>query len=70
MKKIILAIICILILGIFAGCSVKKLRTEKLRDIEFTVVLEKDIPEELEEMLDEKDGWSAPGPQTPRSERE
>ena len=55
MKKIILAIICILILGIFAGCSVKKLRTEKLRDIEFTVVVEKDIPEELEKMIDEKD---------------
>ena len=34
------------ILCLFAGCSTEKISTEKLRDIEFTVVPNKDIPEE------------------------
>jgi hypothetical protein len=42
-------------LCLFAGCTVEKISTEKLRDIEFTVVPKKDIPEELEEMIDEKE---------------
>ena len=44
------------ILCLFIGCSTEKISTEKLRDIEFTVLPNKDIPEELEEMIDEKDG--------------
>ncbi len=55
MKKYILAILCMSILCLFIGCSTEKISTEKLRDIEFTVVPNKDIPEELEEMIDEKD---------------
>lgn len=55
MKKIILAILCTSMLCLFAGCTVEKISTEKLRDIEFTVVPKKDIPEELEEMIDEKE---------------
>lgn len=55
MKKYILAILCMSILCLFAGCSTEKISTEKLRDIEFTVVPNKDIPEELTEMIDEKD---------------
>lgn len=55
MKKIILAIICVSLLGVVAGCSTEKLSTEKLRDIEFTVVDEDDIPEELEEKIDDQD---------------
>ena len=38
-----------------AGCSVETLSTEKLRDIDFTVVDEDDIPEALEEMIDERE---------------
>lgn len=56
MKKIILAILCMSLLCLAVGCSAKELKTEKLRDIDFTVVDKRKIPEELEEMIDEKDG--------------
>ena len=47
MKKI-LALLCILLLVLgSASCSVKKLKTEKLKDLDFTVVKEEDIPEEI-----------------------
>ena len=55
MKKFILAIICMCFLSLMVGCSAEKLSTEKLRDIEFTVVDEENIPEELEEMIDERE---------------
>ena len=55
MKKIILAILCTGILGLFAGCSAQELKTEKMRDIEFTVVDEENIPNELKEIIDEKE---------------
>ncbi len=55
MKKIILAILCVSLVGLMAGCSAEKLKTKKLRDIEFTVVDKDDIPDELEDMIDEKD---------------
>ena len=55
MKKFIWAILCMDLLCLVAGCSAEKLRTEKLRDIEFTVVDEDNIPKELEEMIDEKE---------------
>lgn len=55
MRKFISAILCIILLSLMAGCSAEKLRTEKLRDIEFTVVDEENIPEELEEMIEERE---------------
>ena len=55
MKKSILAILCVSLLSLMVGCSAEKLSTEKLRDIDFTVVNEENIPEELEELIDEKD---------------
>lgn len=55
MRKIIPTILCVILLSLMTGCSAEKLRTEKLRDIEFTVVDEENIPEELEEMIEEKD---------------
>ena len=51
MKKIILAILCMSVFFISVGCSVEKISTEKLRDVEFTVVPKKDIPEELVKKL-------------------
>ena len=54
MKKISLTILCMVLLCLAAGCSTEKLTTEKLRDIEFTVVDDDNIPEELEGMIDEK----------------
>jgi hypothetical protein len=44
------AVWCVLTL---TACSVKTLHTEKLRDVEFTVVAEDDIPEELKTEIEE-----------------
>lgn len=59
MKKTIITILALslsaAILMLATGCSAETLSTEKLRDIDFTVVDEDDIPEELEEMIDEKE---------------
>ena len=59
MKKWIIAILaismCMPLILLAAGCSAEQLSTEKLRDIDFTVVDEDDIPDELEEMIDEKE---------------
>lgn len=59
MKKKILTILALsltaIITVLLAGCSAKNLSTEKLRDIDFTVVDEDDIPEVLEKMIDERE---------------
>ena len=55
MKKYIFAILCLCLFCLCVGCGTEKISMEKLRDIEFTVVPTKDIPEELEEMIDEKE---------------
>ena len=39
---------------LLSACSVEKLKTEKLRDIEFTVLDEEDIPEEFAKDIQEK----------------
>lgn len=55
MRKFIPTIFCMILLSLITGCSAEKLSTEKLRDIEFTVVDEENIPEELEEMIEERE---------------
>lgn len=59
MKKRILHLLalsfCVAQLLSAAGCSAKTLSMEKLRDMDFTVVDEDDIPEELEAMIDERE---------------
>ena len=59
MNKKIITILVLSLITVFitltTGCSTEKLSTEKLRDIDFTVVDEDDIPEELEGMIDEKE---------------
>ena len=47
MKRLCAAILSICILLTFSACSVEKIGTEKIRDIDFTVIKEEDIPEEL-----------------------
>ncbi len=59
MKKSIFTIICITAICVAtailtSACSAEKISTEKLRDIEFTVVPNKEVPEELKTMIDEK----------------
>lgn len=55
MKKIVPLILFISILLPFGGCSAEKLSTEKLRDIDFTVIEQENIPEELMQMIEEKE---------------
>ncbi len=52
MRKCILIIVAGLLF--ITGCSVEKMDTEKLKDLEFTVVDEAEIPEELKSQIEEK----------------
>lgn len=36
------------------GCGVQEEKTEKIKDLEYTIVDEQDIPEELQETIEEK----------------
>lgn len=54
MKKIISTILFLCLILTIPACSAEKLATEKIRDIDFTVVEEKNIPKELQEMISEK----------------
>lgn len=47
MRRIFTVILCISIVTLFCGCSMKKMDANKIRDIEFTVTEEENIPEEL-----------------------
>lgn len=47
MKKWYLYILPVMVFVLFTACSVKKVNTEKLRDVEFTVVNPSEVPEEL-----------------------
>ncbi len=53
MKKLC-AIAIILMLCTTYGCSIKKTNNEKVKDIEYTVVEEEDVPEELMEIINDK----------------
>ncbi len=55
MKKILSTILSLCILLTLCACSAKELATEKMRDIDFTVIKEEDIPEELKTMIKEKE---------------
>lgn len=55
MKKFLSVMLTICILFLLAACSAKQLGTEKIRDIEFTVVEEKNIPKELKKIIEEKE---------------
>lgn len=55
MKKNVLLFLTLCLCFVLSGCSVKKLNTEKLKDIDFTVLEEENIPEELRAMIKEKE---------------
>lgn len=55
MKRILSIILSLSILFTLCACSAKKLATEKIRDVDFTVVKDEDIPEELKTMINEKE---------------
>ena len=56
MKKTISTILLSAILFLLCACSVEQTSVEKIRDIEFTVTEEKNIPEGLKSMMEEKEG--------------
>ena len=43
-----------IILLFLSGCSVQTNQTEKLRDLEYTIAEDKELPEELKGILEEK----------------
>ncbi len=54
MKRTLLFISWGVLVLLLSACTVEKLKTEKLRDIEFTVLDKEDIPEEFMEEIEEK----------------
>jgi len=54
MRKYIPFLISVCVLVSFCGCSVWKSSTEKIRDLEFTVLKEEEIPKELKKIIEEK----------------
>lgn len=57
MKKLIPAILFVGVVLTLCACSVTKQKTEKLRDIDFTVVGQREIPEEFLEHIEEKEEY-------------
>lgn len=53
-KHILLAAAFSMLLGVLTGCVAKVEETGKLKDLEFTVVKEEDIPEEMQAMIEEQ----------------
>ena len=51
-------LIFFILLGIFLfnGCSAASIQSEKLKDLDFTVVKEEDIPEQLKDEIEKKKG--------------
>lgn len=54
MKRFGIFVLSVCLLCLAEGCSVKKTNTEKIRDVEFTVLEEDKLPEELQKMINEK----------------
>lgn len=54
MRRLLILTVCFLMAGILAGCSVEEKETEKLRELEFTIVDKDEIPEEMKEMIEEQ----------------
>lgn len=50
MKKLVLLLLALLL----TGCSVSKIENIRVEDLDFTVVNEEDIPEELAEMIEKQ----------------
>lgn len=55
MKRIMIILLSLTFLLSLSACSVERLSTEKIREIDFTVIEEKNIPEELQVMISEKE---------------
>ena len=54
MRKLASVMLCVCLLMLCQGCSVNKMNTEKIRDVEITVLEEEKIPEEFLTQIEEK----------------
>ena len=54
MKRVAILLWILASFIMLSACSVQKISSEKLRDLEFTVVKDDDVPEELMKMIEEK----------------
>ena len=55
MKKVMLILLPLIMALTFAACTAEKVASEKIRDIDFTVVEDKNIPEEFQMMISERE---------------
>jgi hypothetical protein len=53
-KYILLGIVIILLEVIVSGCKAEETSLKKIKDLEFTVVEDTDVPEELKKIIEEK----------------
>lgn len=53
-KRIFLVCLCMVFLVSFSGCGYEEENTEKVCDLDFTVLREEEIPEELAQVINEK----------------
>lgn len=54
MRKYISFLISVIMLVSLCGCTARKSSTEKIKDLEFTVLKEEEIPKELKVVIDER----------------
>ncbi len=54
LKFTFLLLMIVVIVPLFAGCKTEDTDVKKLRDLDFTVVEDADLPGELKEIIDEK----------------
>lgn len=52
MKKVISIVLCVLTMTM-VGCSATKTNTDKLKDLEYTIVREQEIPSEIQALIEE-----------------
>lgn len=55
MKRALAIFLSLFLMGSITGCSVQKNGTEKIRDIEYTVLEEENVPEEFMTQIKEKE---------------
>ena len=55
MRKVICFICCLFVCTVATACTAEKLKTEKLRDIEFTVLAKEDVPKEFIQEIEKRE---------------
>lgn len=53
-RKVSLLVLAVLLVSMLQGCSLGSVSKDKVRDLEYTIVPEEDLPEELKTIIEEK----------------